>query len=85
MMEIFEGIINVKGALFVRPAMGKKVILAAVVPEWRKNHNELDELWLADIQITVGKKFKVPESYAGHRMDQVLCSTMRPNDFEEIT
>lgn len=83
-MEIFQGIVQLKTALFVRPAMGGKVILAGVVPEWRKNHNQLDELWVAEIQITAIKKFKVGEEYAGYRMDQILCLSMNPTDFEEL-
>ena len=85
-MELFKGIVDLKGALFVRPVTGNRIIFAGVFPEWRKNHDQNDELWIADIQITVVKKFKVPaEEYAGLRIDQVLCSAMKPADFEEIT
>ena len=83
-MEIFKGIVTLKGALFVRPAMTDKVILAGVFPEWRKNHDQMDELWIADIQITALRKFRVDEDYAGYRIDQILCSNMKPTDFEEI-
>ena len=84
-METFKGIVQLKSALFVRPVSGNKVILAGVVPEWRKGHNRDDELWIAEIQITVLKKFKVPdEEYAGLRIDQIFCSAMNPTDFEEL-
>lgn len=83
-MEIFEGIVNVKGALFIRPVTSGRIILAGVFPEWRKNHDERDELWIADIQITATRKFKVDKEYSGYRIDQILCSTMKPADFEEI-
>lgn len=83
-MEIFEGIVQLKGALFVRPVMTDKIILAGVFPEWRKNHDQKDELWIADVQITTVKKFRVDEDYAGYTIDQILCSNMRPTDFKEI-
>lgn len=83
-MEIFEGIVQLKGALFVRSAVGDKVILAAVVPEWRKNHDQNDELWIANITITTIKKFKPNEQYQGHTIDQILCSNMNLTDFNEI-
>ena len=84
MMEAFEGIVQVNGALFVRPAVNGKVILTTVVPEWRNNHDRNDELWVAEIQITAFKKFKVGEEYQGHTIDQILCSHMNPTDFDEI-
>ena len=83
-MEIFEGIVNLQGVLFVRPVTTGKIILAGVFPEWRRDHDERDELWVADTQITAVKKFRVDEEYAGYRIDQILCSNMRPTDFEEI-
>lgn len=83
-MEIFEGIVQLKGALFIRPVTTGKIILAGVFPEWRKDHNRKDELWIADTQITVVKKFEMPEEYAGHRIDQILCSSMKPINFKEI-
>ena len=79
-MEIFEGIHQFQAELIMCERTEGLMMLGVV----REKVVTGDEVWIADVQITPIKKFKLPESYAGYRADQLLCSTMKLAELEEI-
>jgi len=82
-MEIFEGIIQLKLPLFLRPVSGGRVIILGVVKDWRKNHSQNDELWNADIQIVPTEKNTI-EGIEGYRIDQVVCGGLSEGEISPI-
>jgi hypothetical protein len=63
---------------------GNKVIFLGVTDEWRLGHDEDDEVWIAEMQITAIKRFKAPKDLAGYRADQILCTRISLSELEEI-
>jgi len=79
-MEIFEGIHHFRAELIMSDNSVGLMMLGVV----REEVVVGQEFWIADIQVTPIKKFKLPKEYRGYRADQLLTSRMDLSTFEEI-
>lgn len=81
MTEIFEGIHQIRGEIFIRPVTGNRALILGIWPNYIKRD---DEIWIADTTIIPLKRYLGPDWAMGLRADQVLCSSFDLSKLKEI-